>query len=126
MSLSLNSKLAHYTVISKLGAGGMGDVYLARDTSELSRTVAIKVLPAEVAADPKRMQRFAQEARTVSALNHPNVLTIYEFGNDGDRRFIATKYAEGVTLRGYLGKDAYRQIIAIQEQPPVSLSRFTE
>jgi serine/threonine protein kinase/tetratricopeptide (TPR) repeat protein len=102
MSLSLNSTLAHYTVISKLGAGGMGDVYLARDTSELGRTVAIKVLPAEVAADPKRMQRFAQEARTVSALNHPNVLTIYEFGNDGDTRFIATEYVEGVTLREHL------------------------
>jgi serine/threonine protein kinase len=80
----------------------MGEVYLARDTSELDRTLAIKLLPAEVAANPKRMQRFVQEARTVSALNHPNVLTIFEFGHDGDTRFIAMEYVEGVTLREHL------------------------
>jgi serine/threonine protein kinase/tetratricopeptide (TPR) repeat protein len=80
----------------------MGEVYLAQDTTELGRTVAIKVLPAEVAADPKRMQRFVQEAKTVSALNHPNILTIYEFGQEGATRFIATEYVDGVTLREYL------------------------
>ena len=80
----------------------MGQVYLARDTSELDRTVAIKLLPSEVAADPKRMQRFVQEARTVSALNHPNVLTIHEFGQAGSTQFIATEYVEGVTLREQL------------------------
>jgi serine/threonine protein kinase len=90
-TISPNSALAHYTIISKIGAGGMGEVYLARDTSELDRTVAIKLLPAEVAADPKRMQRFVQEARTVSALNHPNVLTIFDFGQEGATRFIATE-----------------------------------
>src|SRR5215475_6661166 len=100
--LSANSTLGHYTIVSKIGAGGMGHVYLARDQSELNRTVAIKILPAEVAANPKRMQRFIQEARTVSALNHPNVLTIFEFGQDGDTRFIAMEYVEGVTLREYL------------------------
>jgi len=80
----------------------MGEVYLALDTTELERTVAIKVLPSEVAADPKRMQRFVQEARTVSALNHPNILTIYEFGQEGETRFIATEHVDGVTLREYL------------------------
>src|SRR5947209_1028918 len=100
--LGTNTNLSHYRIVSKIGAGGMGDVYLARDTSELNRTVAIKLLPAEVASQPKRMQRFVQEARTVSALNHPNILTIYEFGQDGAVRFIAMEYVDGVTLREHL------------------------
>jgi serine/threonine protein kinase/predicted Zn-dependent protease len=100
--LSANSTLGHYTIVSKIGAGGMGHVYLARDQSELNRTVAIKILPAEVASQPKRMQRFIQEAKTVSALNHPNVLTIFEFGQEGDTRFIAMEYVDGVTLREHL------------------------
>src|SRR5215813_4036064 len=97
-----NTTLSHYRIISKLGAGGMGEVYLAQDTSELERTVAIKLLPSEVASDPKRMQRFIQEAKTVSALNHPNVLTIFEFGQEGATRFIATEFVDGVTLREHL------------------------
>src|SRR5262245_58952823 len=100
--LQTGTRLGHYEIRSKIGAGGMGQVYLARDTSELDRTVAIKLLPAAVAADPKRMQRFVQEARTVSALNHPNVLTIHEFGQEGTTQFIATEYVEGVTLREQL------------------------
>jgi eukaryotic-like serine/threonine-protein kinase len=100
--LSANSTLGHYTIVSKIGAGGMGHVYLARDRSELDRTVAIKILPSEVASQPKRMQRFIQEAKTVSALNHPNVLTIFEFGQHGDTRFIAMEYVDGVTLREHL------------------------
>src|SRR3989442_13253751 len=80
----------------------MGEVYLAKDASELERTVAIKLLPAEVASDTKRMQRFIQEAKTVSALNHPNILTIYEFGQEGETRFIATEYVDGVTLRQHM------------------------
>src|SRR5215813_10004441 len=102
MSISPNTTLGHYRIISKLGAGGMGQVYLARDTSELDRTVAIKLLPSDVSSDPKRMHRFIQEARTVSSLNHPNVLTIHEFGQEGATRFIATEYVEGVTLREHL------------------------
>src|SRR4030095_13905596 len=100
--ISPNTTLSHYRIISRLGAGGMGEVYLARDTSELERTVAIKLLPSEVASDPKRMQRFVQEAKTVSALNHPNVLTIHEFGQEGSVRFIATEFVEGITLREHL------------------------
>jgi len=84
--LSANSTLGHYTIVSKIGAGGMGHVYLARDRSELNRAVAIKILPSEVASQSKWMQRFIQEAKTVSALNHPNVLTIFEFGQDGNTR----------------------------------------
>ena len=99
MSLDAGTKLGHYEIRSKLGAGGMGEVYLARDTSELERTVALKFLPAELASDHKRMQRFIQEARTVSALNHPNILTIYEFGQADSVRFISMEYVDGVTLR---------------------------
>jgi serine/threonine protein kinase/tetratricopeptide (TPR) repeat protein len=83
----------------------MGQVYLAHDTSELNRAVAIKLLPADVAADPKRMQRFIREARTVSGLNHPNILTIYEFGVHDSTRFMVTEYVEGMTLRELLNGD---------------------
>jgi eukaryotic-like serine/threonine-protein kinase len=102
MTLDAGTKLGRYEIRSKIGEGGMGEVYLARDTSELERTVAIKLLPSEVASDPKRMQRFIQEARTVSALNHPNILTVHEFGQDDAMRFIVTEYVEGVTLREHM------------------------
>ncbi len=102
MSLSEGIKLGRYEIRAHIGAGGMGQVYLAQDTSELDRTVAIKLLPAEVARDPKWMQRFIREARTVSSLNHPNVLTIYEFGVHDSTRFMAMEYVDGVTLRDHL------------------------
>ncbi len=102
MTLAAGTKIGRYEIHSQIGAGGMGHVYKARDTSELNRTVAIKLLPTEVASDPKRMQRFIREARTVSGLNHPNVLTIYEFGRQADTRFIAMEFVEGLTLREYL------------------------
>lgn len=102
MAITEGLKLGRYEIRAHLGAGGMGHVYLAQDTSELERTVAIKLLPAEVAADPKWMQRFIREARTVSSLNHPNVLTIYEFGVHDSTRFMAMEYVDGVTLRDYL------------------------
>ena len=102
MPLSEGIKLGRYEIRAHIGAGGMGHVYLAQDTSELDRTVAIKLLPADVAADPKWMQRFIREARTVSNLNHPNVLTIYEFGVHDSTRFMAMEYVEGVTLREHL------------------------
>ena len=102
MTIATGTKLGRYEIRSQLGKGGMGEVYLAQDTTELERTVAIKVLPAEVAADPKRMQRFVREAKTVSALNHPNILTIHEFGQEGATRFIVTEHVDGVTVREYL------------------------
>jgi len=98
-------KLGRYEIRAHIGTGGMGQVYLAQDTSELNRAVAIKLLPTEVAADPKWMQRFIREARTVSGLNHPNVLTIYEFGVHDSTRFMAMEYVDGVTLREHLNSN---------------------
>jgi len=96
--LKSGTRLGRYQVASQLGAGGMGEVYLAQDT-RLDRKVALKILPAHVAADPDRMARFAQEARTASGLNHPNIITIYEIDQSGSTSFIATEYIEGATLR---------------------------
>src|SRR6476660_205676 len=101
MSLTPGTRLGRYEIRLPIGEGGMGQVYLAQDT-ELNRNVAIKLLPADLATDPKWMQRFIREARTVSALNHPNVLTIYEFGVHDSTRFMAMEYVDGVTLRDYL------------------------
>jgi eukaryotic-like serine/threonine-protein kinase len=100
--LATNTTLSHYRIVSKLGSGGMGEVYLAQDTSELGRNVALKIVPAEVAQNKDRLQRFTQEARTVSNLNHPNILTLYEFGQTDSASFIATEYIDGVTLREHL------------------------
>src|SRR6478736_5412010 len=93
--------LAQYRVTASIGAGGMGEVYRATDT-RLGRDVAIKVLPAAVAADPERRQRFEQEARSASALNHPNILTVYEVGETDGTTFIAMELVEGKTLRELL------------------------
>ncbi len=90
-------KLGHYTVLSLLGAGGMGDVYLARDT-RLNRKVALKFLPAHYTQDASRLRRFQQEARSASAFNHPNILTIHEIGKLDGQHFIATEFIEGETL----------------------------
>ena len=100
--LSANTELSHYRIVAQIGAGGMGEVSLAQDTSELGRTVALKILPSEVARDRDRLQRFTQEARTVSNLNHPNILTVYEFGQAESASFMATEYVDGVTLRQHV------------------------
>jgi serine/threonine protein kinase/tetratricopeptide (TPR) repeat protein len=98
MTLSSGTKLGRYEIRSQLGAGGMGEVYLALDT-ELDRTVAIKILPEALAADQQRLQRFIQEAKAASALNHPHILTIHEIGTAGSLHFIATEFIDGDTLR---------------------------
>ena len=90
--------LSHYRIVSKLGAGGMGEVYLAEDT-KLDRKVALKILPSDVAAKRHRMQRFVQEAKAASALNHPNIITIYEIDEIDSRHFIALEFIAGETLR---------------------------
>jgi len=101
MTITAGALLGRYEIRSPLGKGGMGEVYLAWD-SQLDRTVALKVLPADVASDQQRMQRFTQEAKAASALNHPNILTIYEVGQAGSARFIATEFIDGVTLRQHM------------------------
>ena len=98
MSLSPGTKLGRYEIKSQIGAGGMGEVFLAEDT-RLERTVALKILPAELANDQQRMHRFVQEAKTASALNHPNILTIYEIEEIDSINLIATEFIDGETLR---------------------------
>src|SRR4030095_8182529 len=95
------TKLGHYEIRSKIGEGGMGEVYLGYDT-QLDRTVALKILPQNVAADQTRLKRFVQEAKSVSALNHPNILTVYEIGQAASNHFIASEYIEGETLLHHL------------------------
>jgi eukaryotic-like serine/threonine-protein kinase len=84
----------HYRIVSKIGSGEMGEVYLAEDT-RLRRKLALKVLPQDIASDKERLQWFEQEAFAASALNHPNILTIYEFGAENDRHFLAAEFVEG-------------------------------
>src|ERR1041385_6355437 len=90
--------ISRYKILEKLGSGGMGDVYLAEDT-KLGRKVALKLLAQELTQNRDRLSRFDQEAFAASGLNHPNILTIYELGDEGGRHFIATEYIEGQTLR---------------------------
>ncbi|CAN5870090.1 hypothetical protein BH18ACI4_BH18ACI4_12730 [soil metagenome] len=99
--LEIGQTIGHYEVLELLGAGGMGEVYLAQDTS-LGRRVALKLLPALYTQDADRVRRFAQEARTASALNHPNIITIFEIGHTDSSHFIVTEYIEGATLRSHL------------------------
>jgi serine/threonine protein kinase len=89
--------LLHYTIAEKIGEGGMGVVYRARD-EHLNRDVAIKVLPPELVTDPERKKRFVQEARAASALSHPNIITVHDISSDGGLDFIAMEYVDGRTL----------------------------
>src|SRR5438132_13486801 len=98
MTLASGTQLGRYEVRSKSGAGGMGEVYLAQDT-KLDRKVALKILPAGLAANQDRMRRFVQEAKAASALNHPNIITIYEIDETASGHFIAAELIEGETLR---------------------------
>jgi serine/threonine-protein kinase len=123
MTIAIGTHLGRYKIISQLGAGGMGEVFLATD-SQLERSVALKVLPAEFCCDAERVQRFKQEARAASALNHPNIITIHEIGEVEDRLFIATEFIDGETLREKILKNdlSIYESVRIAEQVAAGLS----
>ena len=105
MPLSAGTRLGPYEVLAHIGAGGMGEVYRARD-SRLGREVALKILPAAFASDPDRVRRFEQEGRAAAALNHPNIVVIYDSGSEGGVFYVATELLEGETLRDRLAGHA--------------------
>src|SRR6266446_1978233 len=101
MTLAAGTKLGRYEIRSKIGEGGMGEVYRARDT-KLNRDVAIKVLPAAFSQDEDRLRRFEQEAQAASALNHPNILAVYDVGTHDSAPYVVSELLEGETLRDRL------------------------
>src|ERR1700752_3171252 len=121
--LAAGDVLAHYRVLAPLGSGGMAQVYLAEDV-RLGRRLALKVLSHRTLRDEERLRRFEREARGISALNHPNILTVYDVGHDGDVQFLATEYIDGVTLRALLegGPIEVRQAVTIATQIAQALS----
>ncbi len=123
----IGHSISHYQVLSLIGVGGMGEVYLAQDTS-LGRKVAIKLLLTALTKDTDRLRRFEQEARTASALNHPNIITIHEIGQLEEAHFIVTEYIEGQTLRQRLNGDAMglREMLDVATQVASGLTAAHE
>ncbi|MGD8375891.1 MAG: protein kinase, partial [Acidobacteriota bacterium] len=122
--LEPGKRLGHYEILGTLGAGGMGEVYRARD-AKLDRDVAVKVLPPEVSRDPDRVARFQREARAASALNHPNILHVYDIGHEGDTFFLVMELVEGSTLRDLLAEGPLppRRLLEIGEQIAAGLAK---
>ncbi len=123
----IGTRISHYEILSRIGAGGMGEVFLAKDT-QLGRHVALKLLPLEFTRNQERIRRFEREARTTSALNHPSILTIYETGQQHNRHFIVTEFIEGQTLRQVLaaGKIELQTILDIVAQIASALAAAHE
>src|SRR4030095_12475346 len=116
MTLSTGTRIGRYRIRSQIGAGGMGKGVLAHDM-ELDRKVAIKILPEFLASDPHRLQRFIQEAKSASALNHPHILTVHEIGVMGTSRFIATEFIDGKTLRQHINSETtFSEILEVAIQ----------
>jgi serine/threonine protein kinase/Tol biopolymer transport system component len=117
MPISVGQKIGPYEVLSSIGAGGMGEVYRARDT-RLGRVVALKILPAEFSRDRERLERFEQEAHSASALNHPNIITIYDIGSSNSTSYLSMELVEGKSLRALLdeGLMPLRKIVSIASQ----------
>jgi eukaryotic-like serine/threonine-protein kinase len=125
MALKSGSRLGPYEILAPLGAGGMGEVYKARDT-KLHREVVIKTLRGEVASDADRVRRFEQEAQSASALNHPNIITIYEIGSQDGNLYIAMEFVDGMTLREFLSAGelpAIRKTLELSAQIADGLAR---
>src|SRR5215813_4752449 len=127
MALTPGSRLGPYEILSPLGAGGMGEVYRARDT-RLGREVAIKILPEALASDHDRLSRFEQEARSASALNHPNIITIYEIGRADSVSYIAMELVRGRTLRDLIAEGPLpaKSVLALAAQAADALAKAHE
>ncbi len=123
----IGTRIGHFEILEQLGEGGMGVVYKARDT-HLDRLVAIKVLPADKVADPERKARFVQEARAASALNHPNIIQIYDISSDAGTDFIAMEYVPGTTLDQLIPRNGMRlnEALKIAVQIADALARAHE
>src|SRR6266581_4024318 len=113
MTIAVGTKLGRYEICAQIGAGGMGEVYRARD-EKLNRDVAIKVLPATFSLDTDRLRRFEQEAQAAGALNHPNILAVYDVGTHDDAPYVVSELLEGESLKDRLdhGPVAQRKTIA--------------
>src|SRR6476660_9175582 len=124
MTLSQGARLGPFEILSPIGAGGMGEVYRARD-SRLGRDVAVTVLPSELSSDADRRKRFEQEARSASALNHPNIVTIHEIGSFDSGVYIAMELVDGRALRENLGGGLLptRKMLDLAVQPADGLAK---